>query len=545
MSEEDKEEINNQDHYSFRSPQKKITTITTDKVLLINEEVQEVVEEKEIKDEMDKKEEMARFLPFTKVSTRRVNSPRKPKDEKNDIDFAHEIKKRIIFGTGISIITMITQFLPRTVNLVFLGREASLTDFKAIQIAYILVYIFGDDFALGGLQAFENLGIRAFVNKDFDMLYKIYNECKIFTILVYILLILPLCFPTDIILFYLGIDAEVTERANSFIRLLLIPILLLELSRVNVKFLEIIGYNFIGMTLNILALIVHIMASTVFIYSLQMGIIGAVISSIISSLSLFVLTCYFVELYNPCEHRVLYIVDTDSLNSSKFYLFMKQSVRNGILYTMKHITILTCLFFSYYFGEESLCSSIIVFNYLSMMYFFIMGFNNFLHMNLIKSISISLRKQIYTLKVTVYFAAALTITISFLNFIFKNWICNFYIPGNENICLNVNFILTIYSLFIFADYGYNIILTVLKVINKSGNLEIIISLLSFLLFQPLGLIVAFSLGFGILGFWYIVFLSMLVYLIIELSYLFTLNIEKEVNQAVKDLANLLDEEAIN
>jgi Na+-driven multidrug efflux pump len=523
----------------------------------INEDLKDELTDREIEVEVKEGDEFKEGVRDRKQEDQlsdKKNSFRKTKQrqtkllkksETNEAEEKKHIFKDIIIGSSISIVTSVCIILVETINLIFAGQlDPTLKDLKTVEMAFVLIYTFGKDFASGGISSFKEIGIKAFINKDYDLLYKIYNESKIFLILSFILIILPLNFPADVILEYIGIESELASSTCSLIRMILIPTLLNQLSRVHIAFLEIVGLDYMSMLASIFYLVTHLLLLTAFVYTWQMGVYGIGCAIIISEIVFFCCTYYFISLNNPCGKDLL-SVDTESVSSSKFYLYLKESYEIGLLYSLRHMPFTMACFCSYYINSDSFVTNIIFLNYISLVYELITGFSNFSQTYMILNVKHKLKKILYSFKVTIISVTIITVIVSMLNYLLRNYISRIYIVDSPTINSYVSYLITLYSLFIFFDYGFNVSKNMVKTISKYSSLSVYFSIMSLAIFFPLGLVFSFSLHMSYYGFWYSIFISMVLFTAINAMFIRTVDIESEIRSTIKQLAHILDEEAVN
>src|SRR5690606_1280982 len=100
---------------------------------------------------------------------------------------------------------------------------------------------------------------------------------------------------------------------------------------------------------------------------------------------------------------------------------------------------------------------------------------------------------------------------------------------------NFAYVMNIYCIIIFFDWANNILNSILKGLNLHTYINIIFSLLHIFFFLPLGFLLSFTFGYDYVGFWYSIFLSMILFTVIQYLYFNKLNLEMESKKLVKVL----------
>jgi Na+-driven multidrug efflux pump len=420
----------------------------------------------------------------------------------------------------------------------FLGHsDNTLLNINSAQIAFSLVNILGMLFIIGSMNAFDSIGSVSYIHADFEMFHEIYNNAKLFNLLVYLIIFLPMCFISNYLLYFANYSAEDIYNASLLIKILLIPNFLNILMTLNTKVLQIMGKYTLVMILYVVALIVHILACTIFIYALKMGIIGAGISFIFSALVLYILTVYF--LYTECppfRGKSIMAVDTANLNSSsKIYYYSRSAISSGSLYFMSELNFQLIIFLSYYLGQSSFTANSILENYMTLYYYVLIGITTPICQKVNGLlINQNIKSYINFAKASFLLAFIIASVISLVNFIMKYHICYMYVD-NEEVCEKFNHIIDLYCVFIFVDWASVILNSILKGINAHIKINIVMSLFILFIFLPIGILLAFTFKYDYAGFWYACFLSMIFFLISQSIYLKGKDMKKESNKIIKSL----------
>ena len=336
-----------------------------------NEELEITVKE-EIKENLKDKEN-------EKIENEKIESHNKL-IEHNQIlqeEIKFKKKRRLFFIALINITTSITAnlsfFLVETLNIAFLGHEGNLTLINATQLGTIYLNTCGYIFCLGAMNAFDSIGAQNFADKKYLKLYNVYNHNKILTLLIYLIIMLPLGFTSNHILEFIQIENELIKPSSTYITICLISLIISLYNQINYKFLQIMKKQTLVLILNLVGLCLHFLNCMCFIFTFKLGIIGAGISMIVTSILNYFLSTFFLLKYNPCEGKSLIEMDTDSLISSKFYTYAKLALTSGLYMSIELFAFDVIIFASSYMDIESMTSNIIILNYLSIMWIFSYG----------------------------------------------------------------------------------------------------------------------------------------------------------------------------
>jgi Na+-driven multidrug efflux pump len=463
----------------------------------------------------------------------------------------------------ISIISTLCLVLIETINLYFLGHlNDDLIYMNSYQIGMIIIAVLGNDFTLGSIRAFENLGMLEYNKKQFYTVYKLYHGARIVCIIIFLIWVLPFGYSAIYILYFLGYDDKLALCAGNFVRISLIYIFLNYVNKMNKRLLLIMGHSKLVLIINFITLIFHILSCVIFITAFKMDLIGIALSLIVSAMINFILTSYFVIQNNPFEFLdgSLFLFDTSTIHSNKFYIYLKLAIHFGfhnyIHNLFPNIMILASYFLEQNGYKVSLASNIILLNYFSIMYCFMKGVCLQISKKCFKVINTLTMKKynlhnekeqlsqalllkdndasLYITRLN-YVYLMFCIMISLINFIIDRYfnISCFYINCENTLDYisiirdNVSFVIKIYCLVIFFDWGYNLILSYLAAINKQTSINISFNLILITLFIPLALLLSFTYKYSYLGFWYSNFASMICFTVISLYIFSNINIDKE------------------
>jgi Na+-driven multidrug efflux pump len=465
---------------------------------------------------------------------------REEEDKKNKSiapDTMASLISTIISDSTTSIIATLASFLIFTSTLMFLGHsDDTLVNINAAQIGFVCMYILGRTFLISSLNAFDSLGSVSFANNDLDMFHEMYNNAKLFMLLVFLIIFLPLSFTSHYILYAAGLDAQISNLASIFIRICLISNFLDLLLTLNTKVLQVMGKYTLVMCINIVALIIHIISCLIFIYTFQLGIVGAGICLGISSLFAFMISTYFVLTMGPFKDKDIFLIDTTLLNSSsKFFYYSRSAIGSGLFFLMKEFIFYSVVFASYYLGPISLATNSILENYITLFYYVLLGITT----PITQKVNYYLVNQRYLTyinftKVSGILAAIIAAGISILNYFLKYSICKLYVH-NPEVGENFAYVINIYCVVIFFDWASNILNSILKGLNLHVMINIMFSLLLIFVFLPIGILLSFTFNFGYVGLWYSIFASMIIFTIIQYGYLSSLELEVESRKIINSL----------
>jgi Na+-driven multidrug efflux pump len=459
--------------------------------------------------------------------------------------------KLISRNSSTYVITSLSFFLIYTVNIIFLGHNVrneadQVRDINVFQIGNVYMNIFGYILCIGAMHAFDTLGSQAYNKRDYELFYDIFHSARIFSILIFLIFMLPFCFCSKYVLYILNFDVDFIILCSTFIRIALISVTLNIFHLLNGKLLQIMGHQQLVMGIYLATLAIHIVLCLFFILSFGLGIYGAAISSAISSFFAFVVTTFYVYIHSPFKgaYKLILKIDTDPMNTSKFYICVKLGMTAGLLHFINEIRFDLIVFLSYYLDATSLVTNVILYNYINLIFHILLGFSY----PISQSIRYYLCKNKYSkailfLKGTTLIALALAAFITVISYLFKYWISWIYIK-NDEVGLNFAHIINVYSFFIFFNWANGIINFTLKGINKDKNINIIFCVSIFLIFLPLAVFFAFVMKIGYAAFWYTTFASMVFYFVIQVYYINYLNIEKNMSKIVRDIQNMIEDEDI-
>jgi Na+-driven multidrug efflux pump len=469
--------------------------------------------------------------------------------EKFDFKLLMKMFTKISQMSGVFILASISFFLIRTINVIFLGHfsynESNITNINVTQIGNFYLNCFGYIFCIGTMHAFESLGARAFSRKDFNLLYDIFQSAKIFTFLFFVLLVLPFCFCSKYILILLKFEPEFLLICSNYIRILLISTTLNLLHLINGKLLQLLGYETLVMGIYLITLVVHVLSCLFLIATFGLGVYGAAISSVISSFFAFVSTSYFIYIYAPFQNKSILNIDTDVLSTSKFYIYAKFGASSGLLTFLNEVRFEIIIILTYYLNDaNSLAANSILYNYISLLYHLVVGFSYPVNV-CIKYYLVSKKpnKALVFVQTTIFIVILIASIVSLVNYFFNSWIAFIYVNDTE-VAEKFRKVIMIFCFMIFVNWINIIFNFVLIGMNHDKVVNILSSLFYLIIFVPFGIFLAFVLGYGYIGFWYATFIHMLIFLVIEVSYILYLDVGKNLKNIINDINNVVEDEDI-
>jgi Na+-driven multidrug efflux pump len=443
----------------------------------------------------------------------------------------------ILSDSTTSIVSTLSSFLIYSSTLMFLGHsDDTLLNINSAQIGYICMCVLGMTFMISSLNSFDSLGSISYANKDIDMFHEMYNNAKLFMLLFFVIIYLPLSFTSHYILYALRFDKLAADLASTFIRICLISNFLDLLQTLNTKVLQIMGMYFLVMCIHVITLIIHIINCIIFIYNFQLGVIGAGLCVGLSSLCSSLITSYFVYTTGAFKDRDIFLIDTTLLNSSsKFFYYSRSAIGSGIIFLIKELIFYSVVFASYYLGPVSLATNTIIENYITLFYYVLLGVTT----PITQKVNYYLVNQKFSTylnftKVSGVLAAIIAAVISCFNYFFKYKICRLYV-NNTVVAENFAHIINLYCVIIFFDWASNILNSILKGLNLHTTINVLFSLLLLFVFLPIGILLSFTFKYDYAGFWYSIFLAMILFTVIQYIYLSRLDLESESKKIIKSL----------
>ena len=490
------------------------------------------------------------------IQNENLNSP-KPKilhklkedQETHSNNLYNKMFLKIIKFSWCYFLTFLSFYLVRTINLIFLGHvdiANNIFNINVIQIGHIYTNIFGAIFCIGTMQAFEFFGSKFYISKEYSLFMDVYSMAKICCVLIFLIIILPFSFCSQFFLMLFGVDENMAVHSSRYIKLHLITYAFTILQLLNTKFLQIIGHHSISMGINLISLTIHIISCFFFIYSLNLGYIGATISSGISSFVTYILTSFFVYQLRPIktgENDIIFL-NSDLLNTTKFFIYCRFGIINSLYNTVHDSSFELIVMLSYYIDNINFTSSGITLNYIALLYHFIIGFSVIIFNRVYKYLT---QKKIQKTKTFMKNIIILTLGIasvaSVVNFSLSHYIGYMYL-NNPAVIENFAFLIKIYSVVIFFDWGNSIFNNFLKGFNRHADMKIISNLALMFIFIPIGILLAFTFKLGLFGLWYALYAYIITFCFVYGFSIYYIDLEKEQDQIVNSLKNYVESEDI-
>lgn len=453
-----------------------------------------------------------------------------PRIENDESEIKKSLLNSLLKNIFLNMITSISLQLLHSINLICIGyTDSTLLQINAIQLGQVYIKSFGFTFCIGSIASFEYLGRDALIRKNLEGLHQIYNQAKIFSILIFIIFMLPFCYISNYMLSFVGINEELAEEAGLYVRYSLVAMFLAIFNHINFKFLQMLNHYYLAMFINVIVLFIHLIACVCFIVAFRLGVSGAGISMIFSYSMNLIISNYFLTKYNPCENKDIFELDTESLSSSTFYYYVKMAFPSGMINFINYIIYDFTIITAAYLSKESLCANVILLNFNSIVYLIVYCFTTPLIQNLsVYSMGKDKLKCDYNIKMIliIAFCSGTIISILIFNFAYK---LGYIFVKDELTVEYVGNVIIWYSIFLYFDWGKTILNSFIIGIDRNSSMDMICSLILVFIFLPLGMLMTFSFKLGYKGFWYCNYISMVLLTLICYLYYYNLktNVEKD------------------
>jgi len=468
----------------------------------------------------------------------------------NERDLEDEEKKKIIHEipkeTLTYIMTIVPQLLLNTISLFFLGHsDSSMLQANCSQIGLTMLNIVGVDLAIGSMSAFDLMGGKAFL-KDKSALIKIYHEARIFCLLIFLLLILPFGYSGDYIMYFLGMNEEISETTGNYMKISLIFVIFSILYQLNVRLMYLNMMSSEVLFTNIFLLGFHTVLCMIFITTYSMGACGAAIALSISNVFAFLITSYILSSDSTISEESFIMVDTNSLSSSKFYYYAVLGSKFAFFSAVRHLPRNLIIIGSLYLNWVDLTTNCMLYNYIGIFTYFIVGYGISLNKTIFNLVGEPAKLRNYYIKIYIITGVIICFIISLFIFFSRGYICHIYIGDNFNlggviliddVCTKISHIVGIYSVFIIFDWINNNCVAILKALNKYKTTNLVASGMQISIFLPLALILTYTYGLGYAGMWYSAFSSSLIVSIINLHYILGMDFKKACEIVNKEKIN--------
>jgi Na+-driven multidrug efflux pump len=455
---------------------------------------------------------------------------KEPIDDLNDISYVNpEIEHKSNFALALEILIdsffnifpILLLTIVDAISLIVIGHlneEANpalnFSYFNFFQIAVVYLNLFGFIFALGTLKS---------AKKEIFNIQEYYLNTKILLICITCLIILPMSFFSIYILEFLyGEEGEVTIKMLWYVYenyLMYAPIfaffqLLLQL---NLRILQIYNVKSTSLMIFSLHIFLHLIFSYLFVHHFGMKVSGIMLSLIITSFICYIYTNIFIN-NNLYIIKNFFFFPSLNIDSNSFMNTLKTDFITGIIAYLDYAGFGFFLLFSYFINETSLTTNIVLMNFFSFLHTIGNGFSSSLKHYIQLSTSsykhshVGKRKFIKILACLVFVIALL---FSMIILFFDGSIVQIYLCTTNLNTLQISHdfteIANFFALIIFFDYISRVLDGYVKGIDANTTHLLFYKVSFLIIFLPLGLVLCFVYNFGLLGFWAVTYIYIVIH----------------------------------
>ena len=274
-----------------------------------------------------------------------------------------ETSKLLIQENTLLGISSAAVYLTHIFNIILLNNYSGndLLYTSSYQIGCIFLSVLGFNFLNGTLDSFRGISSYSIIKKDYERFLRFYQEARIFSILIFVLIIFPLSFTSGYFLKIFNLNEDLIRVTGLFIKLTMPAYFLLIISDINTIFISYVQHNSYILVINTTTLVIHIIFSLLFVYKFEFGSIGISISMIFSSFCKFILTQFFCFYFNPTNKSVIKL-DVAVLTSNFIFFYIKNASILGFITYIKNLPFDLFLFSGFFFGYKTFLTNIIILN---------------------------------------------------------------------------------------------------------------------------------------------------------------------------------------
>lgn len=485
-----------------------------------------------------------------------------PKINENLKFSIREIGKMLLKDNAIILLSSISIFIIHLFNLILLNyTDKNIFYTTCYQIGVIYVNVFGGNFLKGSLDSYSNSVNFASINFEYDKINEFYHETRIYSVLFYILIILPFGFNSNFVLkLFPFMDLETIESSSIFIKIFIFSFIMNKFSDINAIFLSTLDIKLLSLGINLTTLIMHLIAAIIGVYFFNLGVMGIAISCFISSFLKLLISQILVWLLNPCHEKTTIEFQPDILNNPNFYYCFKNSYVLGITSLIKYFFYEIFGFLCLFLTKEAFIASVLMLNLISFLFEVIVSItsnfervlNNYIlkslknmsdheiscfindhdkvkkilekidehcnHLELTKKIineekyesvyekfedyfqEINYNHSEALLKGIMYFCVLLCILASVLLFCIKFFIISIF-TNDTNVSSILDRLISFYCIILFLDWMTQVYSSLIDSYTSIHYLTIIRGLFGIFIFIPLGVILSNYSSLGIFGYW--------------------------------------------
>lgn len=426
---------------------------------------------------------------------------------------------------------------------------SNLEYFNFYAIAVVYLNLFGFIFSLGTIHRVKKEHYNFLITSHTPMsspspLTKHYITLKCLIVTLTLLIIVPLVYASYFILTYIY-DSQLDEERNNLIWhmytnfLIFTPIFLYTqlLLQLNIKVLQIYNQKSTCLAIFLLHLLLHCLCLYIFVIRLNMGVFGVVVSITAATL-----VSYIYSNYRLINSRLLMIGFTAPAfenfyficNYSDLSTFILNNIDNlnsyfvaGVFTYLEYAGFGFFLIFSYFISPAALTTNVILYNFIAFLHSFGKGFSHTLRHYVQLSTSsykhshIGKKKFIKFLSIDAFILALMfaVIILTLDEDIPSLFLC---LKQPEEVVIPNLFsqICNFFALIIFFDYISKVLDGYVKGIDAKTTHLLVYKISFLVIFLPTGLILCFNYDFGLMGFWMVIYIYVIIYTFLNCVYVY-------------------------
>lgn len=439
-------------------------------------------------------------------------------------------------------------FMQQTINLAFIGhtyeKENKTNALEGIGISHLYVNCSLLSIVLGIVSGLETLGSNAYGAKKYHLLGLYYHRSQLIAFtMVTILLVLQFFFATDIIAFF-GIKQEVLYFVDKYIKVMMFFVFFDVQFGVNFRYLNIVNKSHVNLMIVIGCLLLHPLWCYIFINLLELGVVGAGISLIISQMLSSVSGLLYIHIAKPLPESI-FGYRKDSFRG--WWDYLKVAIPSAMLMCAEWWGFEICSIIAIWIGSLDYTVHILLSSLYLVIYSACIGFGVSASIIIGRSIvhdNIDVVKQ-YS-KIILIYALIVISCILIILMLFRNYVLYLFIDQEDVIEKGKEIILILGLVNLF-----DLMQTVLSSICRGLGKQLIASLIVFINFyitqNAMAIFFGKVLEWGVKGIWFGSFISCIICTLSYSLVIYFFDLKKIQTECIKrieeDSKNLFEKDA--
>ena len=398
-------------------------------------------------------------------------------------------------------ISLLSIFLLETINIIYIGQLNDPTLLASIGLGTTFYSVFGAMPTLGIQGAIDTLCSSSFGAKEYKLVGIYTSVSRIITFIYFLIVFIPLTFFSKYVFLLLGQNEYSASLSSSFVFAMIPSLFFVGQREILTRYLQSMLIFKPQMIITLLTLLLHPLWANIFINRLDLKLIGAAYSLLITQMLNFVLLIGYIKFSSNINKETISIVNKDTFRLNNVKRFLSLAIPSVVLGIVESLSFEFIIILSSFIGELEMSASICLFNFGAIIFFFILGISNTTSSYIGNCIGEGDHKSAkrYILSAMIY-TSFLSLTFVILIYLLRLKIALLYTNNGDIIHIFLN-IIPYYITFLSFDILGITLGGIIRGLGRQKQAAKIFLFVMYLIGFPLSLLLTFTLHQGVIGLW--------------------------------------------